>query len=158
MSYPPIGTLVPHAAPMLLLDRVLVASQETLCAEVRIRETSQFFDGGGVGSWVGIEYMAQAVAAHAGYLAQQRGEPVKVGFLLGARRYDAATPQFALGALLLVRIQLVLRGENGLAAFECGITDAGDASGACLAQATLTVYQPENVNDFLQENSNGSAA
>lgn len=154
MSFPPVAALVPHAATMLLLDRVLDADADTLCAEVRIRESSLFFDGAGVGSWTGIEYMAQAVAAHAGWLARQRGEAVKAGFLLGARRYDATVPRFALGALLRVRIELVLRGENGLAAFECGIADA---EGTALAQATLTVFQPENVNDFLQENTNGRA-
>ncbi|WP_307732400.1 hypothetical protein [Massilia sp. MB5] len=87
MSMPAFRSLVPHAGPMALLDRVLEADEESLCAEVAIRADSLFYAEGGVGSWVGIEYMAQAVAAHAGYLARQRGEAVKPGFLLGSRRY-----------------------------------------------------------------------
>ena len=39
MSYPPIATLVPHAAPMLLLDRLREATATTARCEVRIGET-----------------------------------------------------------------------------------------------------------------------
>ena len=148
MSYPDMRELVPHAGDMVLLDRVLAAGQDDLTAEVTIGPGTMFFDGAGVGSWVGIEYMAQAIAAHAGYLARQRGEPVKVGFLLGARRYTASVPLFPAGACLHVHAHHALQGENGLAAFECRIEDG--ASGALLANATITVFEPDNVNEFLQ--------
>lgn len=148
MSFPAIADLVPHAGDMVLLERVLAAGPDTLCAELTIGPGTMFCDGAGVGSWVGIEYMAQAIAAHAGYQARQRGEPVKVGFLLGARRYTASVPLFALGTVLRVHAQHAMQGENGLAAFECRIEDA--ATGALLANATITVFEPDNVNEFLQ--------
>jgi predicted hotdog family 3-hydroxylacyl-ACP dehydratase len=147
MTYPAIACLVPHEGKMILLDRVLAADADALCAEVTIGPDSQFYDGLGVGSWVGIEYMAQAIAAHAGYLDHLRGEPVKIGFLLGARRYQCSVPLFADGALLRVHIAQVIRGDNGLAAFDCRIEDA---AGAVLANATITVFVPDNVNEFLQ--------
>ncbi|HEV7815744.1 MAG TPA: 3-hydroxylacyl-ACP dehydratase [Janthinobacterium sp.] len=143
--YPPIGSLLPHAGAMVLLDRVVCADEEKLCAEVAIGAASLFYDGAGVGAWVGIEYMAQAIAAHAGYLAQRRGEAVKIGLLLGARRYEAQAPLFAAGAVLRVHAQRALQGDNGLGAYECRIEEAG----AVVATATVTVFQPENVNDFL---------
>ncbi|KQV85168.1 3-hydroxylacyl-ACP dehydratase [Massilia sp. Root351] len=154
MTPPAIGSLVPHAGAMLLLDRVLDVTAETLRAEVRIHPGSMFCTDGGVGSWVGVEYMAQAVAAHAGWLAQQKGQAVKPGFLLGSRRYSTTQPQFACGDVLHVYVQQVLRGENGLAAFECRIVRAGGDCGAepaPLASGTLTVFQPDDVNEFLQE-------
>jgi predicted hotdog family 3-hydroxylacyl-ACP dehydratase len=147
MMLPDIRDLVPHSGPMVLLDRVLSADAETLCAEVTIRPGSVFCDGSGVGSWVGMEYMAQAVAAHAGYLALQRGEAVKVGFLLGTRRYECSRPAFAVGSILQVHVRRALQGDNGLGAFECRI---GDAAGGIEASATVTVFQPENVDEFLQ--------
>jgi predicted hotdog family 3-hydroxylacyl-ACP dehydratase len=151
MSYPAIATLVPHSAPMLLLDRVLSADADNLSAEVRIHAGSMFFDAAaaGVGAWVGMEYMAQAIAAHAGWLALQRGDAVKVGFLLGSRKYAAARPLFAAGCVLRVHAHRVLLGENGLGAFECSIDDAG----CVVATATITVFQPHNVNEFLQDGS-----
>ena len=148
MTYPDIRSLVPHSGQMMLLDRVLDAGDDTLSAEVEITRASVFCDGAVVGSWVGIEYMAQAVAAQAGYVARLRGEPVKIGFLLGARRYVASVPAFGVGTVLHVHVKRALLGENGLGAFECRIDDA--ASGATVATATVTVFQPNDVNDFLQ--------
>lgn len=154
MSFPGIGELVPHSGAMVLLDRVLSADAENLCAEVTIHAGSVFYDApsAGVGSWVGIEYMAQAIAAHAGYLARLAGAPVKIGFLLGARRYEAQLPVFAAGSVLQVHVQQALQGENGLGAFECRI----EMAGAVLAQATITVFQPEDAKQFLQESMNGA--
>ena len=148
MSYPEIDQLVPHEGDMILLDRVLFADADNLSAEVRIHVGSLLCDGAGVGSWVGLEYMAQAIAAHAGYKDVLLGEPIKVGFLLGARRYQVAAPLFALGTVLHVHVHQAILGENGLAAFECRIEDAADGSN--LANATVTVFVPNNVNEFLQ--------
>ncbi|HEY0061241.1 MAG TPA: hotdog family protein [Telluria sp.] len=148
MNWPAISELVPHSGDMVLLDRVIEADQDTLCAELTIGPDTVFFDGQGVGAWVGIEYMAQAIAAHAGHKARLRGDAVKVGFLLGARRYQANVPLFTLGTVLRVHVQHAMQGDNGLAAFECRITDS--ASGALLANATITVFEPDNVNEFLQ--------
>lgn len=153
MTLPPIADLVPHSGAMLLLDSALQADEESLLAQVRIHAGSQFAGEDGVGSWVGVEYMAQAVAAHAGYLAQLKGEPVKPGLLLGSRRYSTTQPLFPLGAVLHVQVRQVLRGDNGLGAFDCTIRLAGaenEAVAEPVASATLTVFQPDDVNEFLQ--------
>lgn len=157
MSLPDIRTLVPHAGQMVLLDSLVAADGETLCAEVRITADTLFCDGASVGAWVGIEYMAQAVAAFAGYEAQSRGEGVRVGFLLGSRKYEVTCPDFPVGSRLHVQTQRLLQGDNGLGAFDCKIVDANDAAGAILANATITVFQPSNVNEFLQQISDEGA-
>lgn len=154
MTPPAISTLVPHSGAMLLLDRVLDVDTESLRAEVAIRADSMFCDGAQVGGWIGIEYMAQAVAAHAGYCAVLRGEAVKVGFLLGSRRYQCSAAAFAVGTVLQVVVERVLQGENGLGAFECRIEDgtagADGTERALMASAVVTVFQPANVDEFLQ--------
>jgi predicted hotdog family 3-hydroxylacyl-ACP dehydratase len=149
MSMPDIRSLIPHAGPMVLLDRVISADEESLCAEVTIRSDTLFCGGGGVGAWVGIEYMAQAIGAWAGYAARLRGEPPKLGFLLGTRRYDCRRPIFVLGSRLRVNVHRVFQNENGLGSFECAINDEEGR----VATATITVFQPHDVNDFI----NGSA-
>ncbi|PRC95145.1 hotdog family protein [Solimicrobium silvestre] len=156
MSFPEIRSLIPHKDPMVLLDRVIAVDAESLCAELTITPESRFFDGAGVGAWIGIEYMAQAIAAFAGYSAQQREEAVKVGFLLGSRRYECSCSSFLLGSVLQVQVQRVLQNENGLGAFECTISDANDPNADALATATVTVFQPDNASDFLQNSSNES--
>jgi predicted hotdog family 3-hydroxylacyl-ACP dehydratase len=149
MGMPDIRSLVPHAGPMVLLDRVISVDEDSLCAEVGIRSDTLFCGPDGVGAWIGIEYMAQAIAAWAGYTAHLRGEPVKLGFLLGTKRYECSRPIFVLGSVMRVHVQRVFQNENGLGSFECRIDDTQGR----LATATVTVFQPPNVNDFLQGSS-----
>lgn len=145
MSLPDIHSLLPHSGPMVLLDRVIRADEESLCAEVRIKPDSLFCTQGGVGAWVGLEYMAQAIAAYAGYTGRLRGEPIKIGFLLGTRRYECARSLFAVGSLLKVCVQRVLQSDDGLASFDCHIDDDHGQ----LANANLTVFQPADAQAVL---------
>lgn len=154
MSVPDIHTLVPHSGAMSLLSRFVEADAETLSAEVDIGLGSMFCVDGAVGAWVGVEYMAQAVAAHAGWCARQRGEPVRVGFLLGSRKYSCTVASFPAGGTLRIHVHRALQGENGLGAFDCRIEDGrGGSGGAVLATATITVFQPDHVEEFLQRSS-----
>jgi predicted hotdog family 3-hydroxylacyl-ACP dehydratase len=145
MNMPDIRSLIPHAGPMVLLDRVISADEESLCAEVTIRSDTLFCSDGGVGAWVGIEYMAQAIGAWAGYAARRRGGAPRLGFLLGTRRYDCRRPIFLLGSQLRVHVHRVFQNENGLGSFECAIDDAEGR----VATATVTVFQPHDVKDFI---------
>src|SRR5262245_37940259 len=139
-----IRSLIPQTGPMVLLDRVISVDGDSLLAEVCIRSNSLFCDVDGVGAWVGIEYMAQAIAAWAGYTGRLRGEPVKIGFLLGTRRYECSRPVFELGSVLRIHIECVFQNENGLGSFECFIDNEEER----VATATVTVFQPPNVDDF----------
>jgi predicted hotdog family 3-hydroxylacyl-ACP dehydratase len=146
MGMPDIRSLIPHAGPMVLLDRVISVDEDSLWAEVGIRSDTLFCGPDGVGAWVGIEYMAQAIGAWAGYNAWLRGEPVKLGFLLGTRRYECSRPIFVLGSVLRVHVQRLFQNENGLGSFECSI----DNEEGRVASAAVTVFQPTQVDDFLQ--------
>lgn len=149
-ALPDIRSLVPHSGVMLLLDRVLAADEDSLCAEVTMRPDSLFMGADGVGSWVGVEYMAQAIAAFAGYAARLKGEEVKMGFLLGTRRYEAKCDRFMSGMVLRVVVRRILLADNGIGSFECQIEDA---SHIVLAQATITVFQPHDMHVFLEGNA-----
>ncbi len=147
--------LVPHADAMCLLDRVLAADEESLAAELTIAPDHLFLDsagpGSGVGAWVGIEYMAQAVAAWAGVRARERGEAPRIGFLLGSRRYACSRPSFALGERLRVQVRREFEADNGMSQFACQILIADES----VASAQLTVFGPEDPRAFLEsEKSN----
>ena len=149
MGMPDIRSLLPHAGPMVLLDRVISVDEESLLAEVGIRSETLFCGPDGVGAWVGIEYMAQGIAAWVGYNARLRGEPIKLGFLLGTRRYECSRPNFVLGSFLRVHVRRLFQSESGLGSFECYIDDEEGR----VATATVTVFQPPNVDDFVQGGS-----
>lgn len=146
MKLPDIKLLVPHAEPMLLLDRVISVSDNMLSTEVTIRSDSLFCDELGVGSWVGIEYMAQTMGAYAGFHAIKLGQPVKIGFLVGTRRYECSKPYFSIGSILTISARCILESPNGLSAFECAISEGNEI----IATATINAFLPENVNNFLE--------
>ncbi|MDR7269605.1 putative hotdog family 3-hydroxylacyl-ACP dehydratase [Pelomonas saccharophila] len=142
---PPVTELVPHQGPMSLLDRVIAAEGERLSAEVVVPAVGLFSHDGGVGAWVGIEYMAQAVAAWAGWQARQIGEAPRIGLLLGTRRYRCDVARFAPGQRLRIDIERGYQADNGLGQFDCRI----HADGVELASALLTVFGPKDPSAFL---------
>ena len=145
MKLPSIATLVPHAKPMLIVDRVLAADDTSLTAELTIQKDSLFCHNGAVAAWVGVEYMAQTVAAHAGYLATLEKKPIRPGMLLGTRSYTCNCPSFAVGSTLRIHVNRLFLADNGLGSYSCTIDNMDDEQ----AKAILTVFQPVNPNDFI---------
>jgi predicted hotdog family 3-hydroxylacyl-ACP dehydratase len=58
-----------------------------------------------------------------------------------------------LAKVLHIRVQRILQSDNGLGAFECTIKSADQVDGAELASATVTVFQPDNATEFLNNTS-----
>ena len=96
-------------------------------------------------AWVGIEYMAQAIAAWAGNRARLKGQAVKVGLLLGTRRYAVHRQAFVVGDCLRIEARCELMGDNGLGMFACRILD-GDEE---IAVANVSVYEPPDPDAYL---------
>jgi predicted hotdog family 3-hydroxylacyl-ACP dehydratase len=139
-----IEQLVPHRADMSLLDEVINFSDEWLRAKVIIRPDSMFAREQGVPGWVGIEYMAQAVAAWAGTQSAQNGEGAKIGFLLGSRKFTTSCDYFPVGAELTISVTRVLQNESGLGSFDCHL-----AFGDEQQEARLNVFQPQDAAAFM---------
>ena len=133
-----IESLIPHRGAMRLLDRVLEVDDEYVLAEVDVPFDGLFVRDGAVPSWIGIEYMAQAVAAWAGARARQRGGEPHAGLLLGTRRYEAQCDGFPCGKRLQVQARCELIGANGLGQFDCRIT----LDGRELAVSRISVLDP----------------
>jgi len=129
---------VPHRGPLSLLDGVEHCDDLGIEARVRVPVDGMFVGDDGAPAWVGIEYMAQAVAAWSGARARAAGGAPKIGYLLGSRRYEAAVPVFPVGAELRVLAQCELMGDNGLGMFDCRI----EHGGRVLASGRLSVFEP----------------
>jgi predicted hotdog family 3-hydroxylacyl-ACP dehydratase len=132
----PIGELLPHGPAMTLIDRLVEYGPRRSAAAVTVTAQSRFFAGGGVPAWVGIEYMAQTIAAHAGYEARRHGGRPAIGFLLGTRAYRAEVVEFPLGAALTIGIEPVVV-DGGFGAFQCEIV-----AQHVLATAVVNTYRP----------------
>jgi predicted hotdog family 3-hydroxylacyl-ACP dehydratase len=134
-DFPAIAELIPHTGPMILLDRVIAFDDNSLSAELVVR-SGLFGDDKTVPAWVGIEYMAQTIGAYAGMKARLAGEPIRLGFLLGTRRYNGNVAEFKVDTALTVRVDKIMQ-DDRLGAFECRILGEGIEIGA-----NLNVYQP----------------
>ena len=139
-SWPPhvMDAWVPHRGAMNLLDTVVRCDDQSIEAHVRVPAQGLFATPQGIPAWVGIEYMAQAVAAWSGARARTGGGSPRIGYLLGCRRYEAEVPAFEAGAELVVHAQCELTAENGLGMFECRI----EQEGRVLAKGRLSVFEP----------------
>lgn len=142
----PISDLLPHRPPMILLDALVEYDDAVAVTVTTIRDKSLFLQPDGVPAHIGLEYMAQACGAHAGALARDRGQPVKIGLLLGTRQYVAHVPYFRLGERLFVSVAMVYRDEQ-IGAFDCLIR----IDGAVVAEAQLMVYQPNEIHALAHE-------
>ncbi len=139
-TWPPhaMDAWVPHRGAMSLLDAVEHCDDERIEARVRVPAGGLFEGADGMPAWVGIEYMAQAIAAWSGARARTAGGSPRIGYLLGSRRYEAAVPAFEAGAELRVFAQCELTGDNGLGVFDCRIEQAGRV----VASGRLNVFEP----------------
>jgi predicted hotdog family 3-hydroxylacyl-ACP dehydratase len=147
----PVLDLIPQALPMALLDRTVSISGEAYESEVTIRADSLFSDGEKVPAWIGVEYMAQSIAAFAGASALKEGGRVKAGFLLGTREYHVKTPYFKVGMRLLIHVKKVVHEPSGLSVVECRLTASGDSEP--LVVSMLNVFEVADLNRHLKDHA-----
>ena len=132
-----MADLLPHTGQMILLDSVSFVDATRLTANLVVRGDRLLFgDENQQPAWTGLEYMAQAIGAYVGIQAKQAGQPIRLGFLLGTRRYESNAAAFPVGSALTVSVEKILQDEQ-LGVFECHISGDNIA-----ITATLTVYQP----------------
>lgn len=144
-----VGALLPHRGPMLLVDTLLDYDAERVRVGLTVRDAPPFGDArGGVPAYIGLEYMAQAIAVFSGLELQYTGEPPKIGLLIGTRRYRASVPRFSHGAALVVTALRVLGDDEALWVFDCTITDA---AGTLLASAGVKAFRPHDIREFLND-------
>ncbi len=136
IDYNDVASLIPHSGQMVLLDRVIEFDGENLIAEMTVRDDGLFGNDKNVPAWAGIEYMAQAVGAYAGIKSKLAGEPIKLGYLLGTRRFSSNVASFVAGTELTINIKVIIQ-DDKLGAFDCQILGDGIE-----VSANLTVYQP----------------
>lgn len=141
-----VAELVPHSGKMSLLTAIVDYGEDWLQAEVLITPDSMFADDHGVPAWIGLEYMAQSVAAYSGLQERLKGCIPKIGFLLGSRKYFCDADHFGMGQTLLLIVHLEMSAENGLNVFNCELKGQGVA-----ATAFVKVFQPDDVEKFLKD-------
>lgn len=131
--------LLPHQGRMRLIEQLVDVGDSYAVGRVVIKEDSEFYQTGlGVPAYVGLEYMAQTIAAFDGARRAEEGRMPAIGLLLGTRQFTADRDYFVEGDELKVRVAAVFEG-GGMGSFECSI----DISDERAASATLSVFRPD---------------
>ena len=140
-----VNDLVPHSGEIVLIDVIDHVEENALQARTTVRDDGLFNStADAVPAFMAVEYMAQAIAAWAGWRGSRSAEPVKPGLLLGARDFSADTPNLSVGTELAIEIERVLEMANGLGVFDCSVKGEGVAVTARLS--VLTVDSLEELN------------
>lgn len=146
LTTPPVEHLVPHARPMLLLDRYIPQPDERGVAEAAIRPGHPFLESAGVPAMVALEYLAQTVAAFGGYRAFRDQHPPRGGFLLGTPKMTLHVTHFELGQQLRTTVEPVFEDEE-LLRFHGVLENA--TTGAKLAEGDVTIFQPKDMQAYM---------
>ena len=109
----PLEELLPHRAPLLLLDGYEIEG-ESFSAQVLIKKESLLFEESlGVPSWAGIEYMAQAAGVLAAtLLSNETTEEPAVGFLVKVKSLKTTVDYYQRDQKLNVKIDALHMGKR----------------------------------------------
>ena len=135
-----VSALLPHRAPMILLERVVRFSDEGIECVVKTTGTP-FVSENSVDIIVATEWMAQAVGTFVGAGRQKKGEEPRIGFIIGSRRIDFHVDRVAADTELRVHACPVWI-DRGNGNFRCRVEER--STGRVLAEGSLTVHEPEN--------------
>ncbi|MEC4726862.1 hotdog family protein [Shewanella sp. D64] len=149
LSQLPVAEVVPHKDPMILIDELIAYKTDTLITQTNITTLSPYLDDklNAVPNYVGIEYMAQSVAALAGVEAKLRGDIIRVGFLLGSRKLKMHIPYYQLGESYQTHVTRLYQEESGLAVFECKVFHHQ----TLVAEANVNVFQPQDTQSYISQ-------
>lgn len=145
-----LNDLIKHQAPMKLIDELVSVDDTKGRCRLTVTEDNLFYNTEltGLPAYVGIELMAQSIAAVAGCRHKSVGDDIKLGFLLGTRKYICDIESFELGRSYDVDVEEIHVETSGLSVFECSISQHD----AVVATAKLNVYQPPDEQAFIKEN------
>ncbi len=142
-----IEELLPHEPPMILINGLTSYGSDFVEAFVDHSVPSLYTnESGRVPIWVGIEYMAQAMAAFGGLERREKGLNPQIGFLLGTRKYNAYTQYFEKDSRVLIKAVRTYHSEENIVQFRCTIT----CEDVLLAESNIKAIQPDNPKDVLR--------
>lgn len=146
----PINELVPHSGEMLLIDKVVDFGDSWLQSQVTIREDCLFCENSKVPALVGIEFMAQTIAAFAGNQDKTNNKNPSIGLLLGTRLYESTVDHFVLGSVLNIHVEQLYIDDSSLGVFKCKIAAVNQLD-SVLIKANLNVYHPDDISQLINK-------
>jgi predicted hotdog family 3-hydroxylacyl-ACP dehydratase len=105
-----VQNVIPHRGKMLLLSKVNSYDYREMhiCAEYHVTSDCIFFDPaiGGVPSWAGFEFIAQAISVLSGIRNRELGIEPRMGFILSIPSMKMEIPLIKSGSCVELRVKL----------------------------------------------------
>ena len=144
-----VEALLPHSGDMVLISGVTSWEENNITVFVNQDGSSIFADKeGSVAAWIGVEYMAQAIGVFAGIEAKLNDEPIRLGLLLGTRKYSCRVGSFPINSHLTIKAERIFFERYGVALFACSI----HSDEQLLAEAEIKAIQPKSVTELINPN------
>ena len=121
----PVAHLLPHSGRMVMIDRLLHYDAHGAVTESDGDARPIFAENGVLPAWVGAR-------------AEDAGEPIRLGFLLGTRKLTLHHGDLPLPATLRSEVQESTHDYSGFGVFDCRLYHGT----TLLAEAALNVYMP----------------
>ena len=144
-----LANLLPHDAPMVLIDHLISYEENKIEVEVIIKDSYPFCDSF-IGPWIALEFMAQAAGVHAELTKPDKKEDVKIGFLLGTRQFTSNISELIPGSKIRISVTREFTSDEGVSAATGVVLDI---SGNILCEASLTLFQAKNNGLYLRDDS-----
>ena len=136
--------LIPHRAPMRLVDTLVSADDGCAVAESVLPRSAMMADGEGkIDEVAFVELIAQSYAAFKGYMDRMDGKPPGEGFLVGVRHLEITGTAYA-GDRLLTSIRTVAA-IGGFAVVEGAVTRGDETLAAGILK--LWLVDPDAAGD-----------
>jgi len=139
--YPSFEEFLPHGKEMILLEQIVSASEEDVLCHARVGSPLLAgFDRDPVSPLLGLEYIAQALAAFAACSPERPDKKNKdgIGLIANVKHLELHEPHFYLGQELEVRAHRDLLSDT-TAVFTGLISDAKQEKKLLSATITLVV-------------------
>ena len=136
-----LSSLLPHDHPMIMLDKLISSTKDSLVIEAIIKNGYPFTTGP-IGVWVGLKFMAQAAAVFVNVSNLGVDEVASLGFLLSCRKFVSNVSQFTPGQTILISINIDLLHKANVIVNAFGVIK--DMLGGVICEASLTLYEPND--------------
>ncbi|MEE9345153.1 MAG: 3-hydroxylacyl-ACP dehydratase [Methylococcales bacterium] len=149
-----VADLMPQSGSMVLIDAVTRIDDHSISTQLEVRDDQLFSQANNtVPAWLGIEYMAQTIAAFSGYHCLVRSEPIRLGFLLGTRLFESHHASYPCGTLLTVHATKIIESANDMCVFDSSIeiNDTNGSNSTLVASAKINLLLPKDLNAFLEK-------
>lgn len=137
-EFPRVAELLPHAGEMVFLSEVLEHGEAGTVCSLEVGAGPFIESNGRVDAWIGIEYMAQCIAAHGTLIALGEEESPRIGLLLGSRKIRLHAGYYESGQQMVAKVVPVWGKRTGLASFECTLKCA--TTGKLLAEGSMNCF------------------